>query len=194
MVCGTVFDENGDPARQVTVVANYLGPHSGPIPSTRSYNTGNYCLDNVPFGQSMLSVDDPEHGYPSMWSSFYNAKPLDQQSNNTVELSSAHPDVTMDIRIPYKAAFVTIHLTDANTGAVKSSMIYDLEAQATPGGRTMTGSQDTDDALLIPPNENILLKVRAPGYREWPYDGSPGYLLNLPPGEHKTIDVPLQSK
>jgi hypothetical protein len=58
----------------------------------------------------------------------------------------------------------------------------------------MFGSRSATDGLLLPPNENVLLKVSAPGYREWPYDGSTGYVLNLLPGEHKTIEVALQPK
>jgi hypothetical protein len=58
----------------------------------------------------------------------------------------------------------------------------------------MKGSQSAKNQLLVPPNENVLLKVSAPGYREWPYDGSSGYVLNLLPGERKTIEVPLQPK
>jgi hypothetical protein len=193
-ICGTVLDENGDPAQHVIIVAHYLSPHSGPLPTTQSYNTGKYCMDTVPFGQTMLSVDDPDRGYPSMWNSFYNPKPLDQQTNNIADLSASHPEVTVDLRIPYKAAFLTVHLTDAVTGASKSSMSYEMKAEATSGDRTISGSQKTADALLVPPNENVLLKVGAPGYREWPYDGSPGYLVNLSPGERKTFDVPLQPK
>lgn len=193
-ICGTVLDENGQPAKQVLVVAFYLGAHSGPNPAARSDDTGHYCLEHVPFGTNMPSVDDPKRGYPEMWAGFYSPKPFDQETNNTADLSAAHPHATIDFRIPYKAAFVTIHLADAITGQTKSTLNFRLRAQLNPAQRYIYGSQGAADALLVPPNENILLNASSPGYREWPYDRSPGYLVNLLPGEHKTIDVELQPK
>jgi hypothetical protein len=193
-ICGTVLDENGQPAKHAVVVALYLGPHSGPLPNAQSDNTGHYCLENVPFGQNIPSVVDLEHGYPNMWNSFYGSRPLGQKSNDVADLSAARPRAVFDFRIPYKAAFLTIHPTDAITGTPKLALIYRVEVQSDPEHRELAGNQKSSEVLLLPPHENILLKVRAPGYREWPYDGSQGYVLNLLPGERKTIDVPLQPK
>jgi hypothetical protein len=43
-ICGTVFDENGQRAKQLVVTAIYLGGHSGMYPASRSDNLGHYCL------------------------------------------------------------------------------------------------------------------------------------------------------
>jgi hypothetical protein len=111
-----------------------------------------------------------------------------------VTLSAKHPHAESDFRIPYKGALLTIHLSDAATGTPISGLFVNLRVQSDPDHRWMTQSQATSDALVLPPNENVLLKVSAPGYREWPYDGSPDYVLNMLPGERKAVDVRLQSK
>jgi len=176
------------------MAAVYLGPHSGLYPASRSDDSGHYCLVNVPYGDNALAADDPAHGYANSQASLY-ARAIDNKVPvNVAHLSAEHPQATIEVHIPYKAAFLTVHLTDAITGKPQLALFYELSAQADPQGRYIKGSQSAKDQLLVPPNENVLLKVSAPGYREWPYDNSPGYVLNLLPGEHKTIDVTLQPK
>lgn len=193
-ICGTVLDENGQPAKDVLIVATYLGPHSGLFPASRSDDSGHYCLFNVPYGDNVPAADDPKRGYPNPGFSIFASVSANKESPNVAHLSAEHPRATVDFRIPYRAAFLAIHLSDAITGKPKFALFYRLSAQKDPERSYMTGSQSAKDALLRPPNENILLRVSAPGYRDWPYDNSPGYVLNLLPGEHKTIDVPLQPK
>jgi hypothetical protein len=193
-ICGTVLDENGQPAKDILMTAVYLGAHSGPSPASRSDDSGHYCLVNVPYGENVPAADDPKHGYPNPQYSFYASGIDNKEAPNVAHLSAEHPRATIDVRIPYKAAFLTIHLTDAITGKPQSALFYKLSAQTDPQRHYMFGSRSAADALLLPPNENVLLKVSAPGYREWPYDNSPGYLLNLLPGERKIIKVSLQPK
>ena len=193
-ICGTVLDENGQPAKNIRVTAVYLGAHTGPYPASRSDDSGHYCLGNVPYGDNAPAADDPAHGYPNTQYGFYASGTDKKEALNIAHLRNEHPTATVDLRIPYKAAFLTIHLTDAITGKTQLALFYKLSAQTDPQRRYTFGSRSATDALLLPPNENVLLKVSAPGYREWPYDGSPGYILNLVPGERRTIDVPLQPK
>jgi hypothetical protein len=193
-ICGTVLDENGQPANGISIMAVYLGAHSGPYPASRSDSTGHYCLFNVPYGDNVPAADDPTHGYANSQASLYAATTDNKVPVNVAHLSAEHPQATIDFRLPYKAALLMIHLTDAITGRPQLALFYELSAQADPQGRYMKGSQSAKNQLLVPPNENVLLKVSAPGYREWPYDGSPGYVLSLLPGERKTIEVPLQPK
>ena len=190
-ICGTVLDENGLPAKNVLITAVYMGAHSGMYPATRSDDSGHYCLVNVPYGDNAPAADDPKRGYPNPESTFHAG---DSSPNGVAHLTAEHPRAIIDIRIPYKAAFLTLHLNDAITGKPQTNLFYKLSVQADPQREYIRGSRDAADPLLLPPNKNILLHASAPGYREWPYDGSPGYVLNLLPGEHKTIEVLLQPK
>jgi hypothetical protein len=192
-ICGTVLDENGQLGKDIRLTAVYLGAHSGPYPATRSDDSGHYCLVNVPYGDNAPAADDPKRGYPNPQWSVYAGDISKSNPEGVAHLTVEHPRATIAIRIPYKAAFLTLHLTDAITGKPQTNLFYKLNVQADPR-RFMSGSQYAADPLLLPPNENVLLKASASGYREWPYDGSPGYVLNLLPGERKTIEIPLQPK
>jgi hypothetical protein len=131
-ICGMVLNEKGEPASRVLVTAVYLGAHSGGYPATRTDENGGYCLTRVPFGENAPAVEDPGLGYPAPWASFYSAGPI---SDNAVTLSLEHPHATKNFRIPFKAAFLAVLVTDAQTGAPVSGMLYRLEAAADPERR-----------------------------------------------------------
>jgi hypothetical protein len=131
-ICGTVLDENGQPAKSILMTAVYLGAHSGPYPASRSDDSGHYCLVNVPYGNNAPAADDPTHGYPNPQAGFYASGADNKEPPNVAHLSAEHPQATIDVRIPYKAAFLTIHLTDAITGKTQSALFYKLSAQTDP--------------------------------------------------------------
>jgi hypothetical protein len=200
-ICGTVLDENGQPADNVLVSATSLACCLEP--QSRSDDSGRYCLTHLRFGHYLLSADEPKLGYPNMRATFYSADPPSKRSETIATLSAKHPQAELTFRIPYKGGFLRIQPSDAATGKLISGMSFSLKVRSNPDLRDIGGTRPAsddpvlpreEDDLLLPPNEDILLKVSAPGYREWPYDGSPGYVINLLPGEHMTIDVPLQLK
>ena len=187
-ICGIVQDENGGPASFVKVVAIYDGPHSGSYPLGRTDSTGHYCVQNVAIGHYIMSAADPEKGYPEMGSAFYSWQtPKPEASIATTDLEGH-----ADWRIPYKAGFVQIALTDARTGKPVTPMFFKLVVQSRPENGWMRGSTDSAAALLLPPDENVYLTLSAPGYLQWPTDRTTGKLLNLLPGRTEKLEVALQ--
>jgi hypothetical protein len=187
-ICGIVQDENGAAASFVKIVAIYQGSHSGPFPLGKTDSTGHYCVDNVAPGDYVMSAADPEKGYPEMGSIFYSL----QRPNPEVHISIGNPKGHADWRIPYKAGFIDVALTDARTGKPITAMIFSLVLQLSPKDGFMRGSSISTSALLVPPNENVYFKVSAPGYGEWPADGTQGKLLNLLPGKTERLAIALQ--
>ena len=187
-ICGIVQDENGAPASFVKVVAIYDGPHSGPYPLGKTDSTGHYCLQNLALGHYIMSAEDPEKGYPQMGSVFYSW----QTPKPEVSIAATNLEGHADWRIPYKAGFVEVALTDARTGKPVIPMFFNLVVQSRPENGWMRGSMASTAALLLPPNENVYLILSAPGYREWPADGTKGKLLNLLPGRTEKLVVELQ--
>jgi hypothetical protein len=187
-ICGMVQDENGAPASFVKVVAMYDGPHSGPYPLGKTDSTGHYCVDNVAPGDYLMSAEDPEKGYPEMYSNFYSSQRRDPEVHIAIGNLKGHADW----RIPYKAGFVEVVLTDARTGKPIIPMFFSLVVQSRPETGVMRGSRASTAALLVPPNENVYFKVSAPGYGEWPADGTKGKLLNSLPGRTERLAIALQ--
>jgi hypothetical protein len=207
-ICGTVLDENGQPAPNVRVSATSLVCCREP--QSRSDDAGHYCLSHLRCGHYLLSADEEKLGYPNLRATFYTTAPFSERSDAIAVISVKHPQAELTFRIPYKAGFLRIQPSDAATGKPVPGMTFSLRVKSDPDLRSIGGTRPAsndqvlpqqegdlvspreEDDILLPPNEDILLKVSAPGYREWPYDGLPGYLINLLPGERATIDVPLQ--
>jgi hypothetical protein len=167
-ICGIVHDENGAPASFVKVVAIYQGSHTGPYPLGKTDGTGHYCMNNVALGYYAMSAEDTEKGYPQMSSIFYSV----QRPTSEVHIAIGNLKGHADWRIPYKAGFVEVALTDAQTGKPIIPMLFNLVLQSSPKNGFIRGSSSSTTALLVPPNENIYLTVSAPGYKEWPADGT----------------------
>jgi len=56
---------------------------------------------------------------------------------------------------------------------------------------TSIGTDPRDSfTALLPPNEDVFLRVMSPGYRHWPEDER-GMLLNLRAGETKDVTLSL---
>jgi hypothetical protein len=187
-ICGIVQDENGAPASFVKVVAIYQGPHSGLEPFGKTDSTGHYCINNVADGDYVMSAADTEKGYPELGSIFYSV----QRPGPEVHIATGNLKGHADWRIPYKAGFVEVALTDARTGKPIIPMFFNLVLQSSPKNGFMRGSSLSTAALLVPPNENIYFTVSAPGYKEWPADGTKGILLNLLPGRTERLAIALQ--
>lgn len=188
-ICGIVQDENGAPASFVKIVAIYQGAHSGPFPLGKTDSTGRYCVDNVAPGDYVMSAADPKQGYPEMGSIFYSLR----RPNPEVHIAIGNLKGHADWRIPYKAGFIEVALTDARTGKPIIPMIFSLVLQSSPKDGFMRGSIASTSALLVPPNENVYFKVSAPGYGEWPVDGTKGKLFNLLPGRTERFAIALQA-
>jgi hypothetical protein len=186
-ICGTVENENGAPASLVRIVAIYQGSHTGLYPSGKTDSTGHYCIDNVDFGNYVMSADDPKKGYPEMGPIFYSSQRPNPEVHIAIENLKGHADW----RIPYKAGFLEVVLTDARTGKPIIPMFFSLALQSNPKDGFMRGSSVSTAAFLVPPNENIYFTVNARGYREWPGDGTKGKLLNLLPGKTEKLAIAL---
>ena len=188
-ICGTTLDENGSPARFIKVVAIHVGPGStsGPPEVGKTDELGHYCVEDLPLGDYVMSADDTDHGYPiTARGGFFGSEPTPQQK---VHITSINLTGHADWRIPYKAGWVKVRLTDARTG----NQIPDMTLSLNRSGGVLNISRPSTTPILLPPNEDIyVFSVSAPGYRPWPGDGTKGALLNLLPGTTQNIAIALR--
>jgi hypothetical protein len=182
-----VLNENGIPAALVKVVAIDMGPHGGPGPRGTTDQLGNYCVNNLAIGNYVMTADDAEQGYPLMTSLFYSAEPV-VLTKITPDNLAAHANW----HIPYKAAFVKVHLTDAQTQAQIVPMSFSLVLRSRPDTGYLRGSCDSTRTLLVPPDKEIEFTVSSPGYKDWPGDGMK-ILVSLHPGIVQEFEIALES-
>jgi hypothetical protein len=150
-------------------------------------NFGHYCVPNVAPGDYIMSAGDPEKGYPELGSIFYGSPSPKSKVSITVQNLQGHADW----RIPYKAAVLNVHLTDARTGKQIIPMFFKLVLRFNDVG-FIRGSQISTMSLLVPPNEDIFFTVSAADHQGWPGDGTKGKLLHLLPGATEELEIALQ--
>lgn len=92
-ICGIVFNESGDPASNVHVIAmlQWPGGHTGGYPGTYADESGHYCIGRLPLGRYTLSGDDEGLGYPERGLSFYHGVLRPPQVTLTRQRSDANP-------------------------------------------------------------------------------------------------------
>lgn len=183
-ICGTVQNERGEPAQSVKIMAIYMGGHSGPYSSGTTDNDGHYCISGVRPGDYELSADDVEKGYPQLGNTFYG------DASAKVEITPQELTAHLDWRIPYRAGTLHIQLTDANTGKMILPMFYDMKVKSDQTKRRMYGSMFSSPPLLVPPDQEILLSIRAPNYSKWSQESENG-IVRLAAGSEHTLQIVL---
>ena len=187
-ICGTVLDQDGSPASSVKVSPFYMGGHSGGVPFAKTDEQGHYCIKGLALGDYYMTADDPERGYPNMASGFFSTG----RGRSQVRLTATKLNGHADWKIPYKAGFVKVELLDAQSGKPVDAMFFDLLVQSRPEVGHMFGSAGSTTPLLVPPNENIVVTVMAPGYRKETDKGPQRTVINLLPGQTKELRIALQ--
>ncbi len=186
-ICGTVHDEKGGLASHIRVQAFYLGAHSGPEDRTVTNAEGRYCMVGIQPGEYMLTADDAAKGYPDLAATFYWPTTFE----TTVTISVGSPRAVVNWSIPYKAATLHVVAHDRITGEPVQAIGIELVVGGSEKTRRNQGSFQ-NNTVLLPPNEDVLVKVSAGGYRPWPSDQPQGKSVALPPGAERTLDVTLE--
>ena len=92
-----------------------------------------------------------------------------------------HPTPMADWSIPYKAGFLTVHATDRATGKALPSIGFYLAVRGSEELRYMRGSW-AGGTVMLPPNEDIYVRVKVQGYATWPVGEQKGRLVTVQPG------------
>ena len=187
-ICGEVLDERGAPAAGVHLIADYLGGHSGPMDGAVTDANGRYCVREVSVGQYQMSANDKARGYPDVGSLFYSAA----LRGPRVNVSVSAPNPVAKWQIPYKAGVLKINLSNVLTGKPIPTIFYELSVRSAPTTRWLRGSSSSLETLLLPPNEDVILRVSSTGYEQWPGDGTSGRVVHLREGELQTLAVALR--
>lgn len=192
-ICGSVFNENGTPASAVRVVAMIQGSggHSGGYPWAYTDASGHYCFNGLAFGLYVFSADDEKKGYPQRGPAFYTwSSPAPEAA-----LTAMHPHAALDWQIPFKAAFLRIHVSADQLTAQVTPIAFDLVVLSRPKlgidslVKPLQMAAEGPTTVLLPPGEEVALTATSPGYRQWPGPGEEH--LNLRSGETKDITIRL---
>ena len=127
---------------------------SGELPETRTDPSGNYRFEGLAWDKYTVYADDPEAGY-----SIFSTGVSDQGNPPEIVLSPEHPEATLDLRLPPKAGFVRIHLTNKQTGASIPGLEVTVMSSRAPSQLLFMLSCSSDRAVLIPPDQDLLRQL-----------------------------------
>jgi hypothetical protein len=188
-ISGLVFKRNGEPARNLRLTARpsfLMGGHSGDFPHARTNNLGEYRFQKLPlWGKYFIFADDEIAGYSQA-----STERLD--SHAEVEITPEHPESEFNLYLPPRAGFIQIHLTNRTTRAViRRMMTVWVSPMDSPNSGLFTISCYSDHVILIPPDQNLLLHVRADGFSEWDESVQTGKPINVSSGGRLIMNVQL---
>jgi hypothetical protein len=188
VIYGTVFDQDGQPAKDLGLTAYPLGVSLGAVlPKTKTDQDGKFRFAGVPWwGRYTVFADDEEAGYSRVSSG-----PNDPKSTKEVTLSPEQPEAKFDLFLPPKAGFLKIHLTNRKTDEPISVMLVTATLSDDPKGFLFSVSCFSTRTILIPPDRDVLLHITSWGFREWAKSAGNGMPLHMNSGSSLTLDVVL---
>lgn len=187
---GTVIGNDGTSGAGIRLTASGRSGALGTrLPETRTDQSGNYRFDRLGWDKYTIYADDPDVGY-----SIFSTGTSAQGNPPEVTLSPDHPEATLDLRLPPKAAFVRIHLTNKRTGTVISGMQVRVMSSLNPLQQLFSISCSSDSEVLVPSDKDLLLHVTSMGFHEWDESAGSGKHIRVPSGNHVELYVQLASQ
>ena len=185
-IIGTVVNDTNEPIAGATLCRTVARPNSATTScgDAKTDEQGHFDM-GVPFEVNRVSAQSPQNGYPGM------ARPLEEGVR--VRLSEQEPIAHVTIKIGPRPAELILNVSDGSTGKpVGSYIVRWLRIDDGPVQQTDVASKNR---VLVPPNVDVLLIVRAHGYEPWFYSDTSNPsrpTLRLTSGEQRTISVQLQ--
>lgn len=189
VIYGTVFDLEGQPAKEIGLMAMPLGvPLGTALPYAKTDQNGRYRFPDIPWwGRYTVYAEDEAAGY-----SMHATYPIDlRNSIEEVTLSPEHPEAEFNLHLPPKAGFLQFHLTNKRTGKAIEAVQVTIFAAYNAEQLLFSQSCSSTRAILIPPDKDLLLHVTSSGFREWSQGVGAGMPIRAHPGEQVKLGVEL---
>jgi 5-hydroxyisourate hydrolase-like protein (transthyretin family) len=187
-----VTDASGKPVRQALVRADRMdeGTTVGVVPECLTDESGKCSCEHLSFGAYTVNASKVEAGYPPMHIPLFRHG----QPPKTFRLSTDHPTEEISLALGPKAASIEVSVIDDATGKpVENPRV--ILYRASNRNDFLGTSPDLSARVLIPTDDDILIEVRAHGYKPWHLiehaEVNGGRPLHLQSGEEKPITVHL---
>lgn len=182
-IFGVVVDENNQPAKGIGIAV--AGPGKSPprrLPGVKTDQSGHYRIGKLlGWGTYTVYAEDWDAGY----STFVNSE------SHEVTISSGRPEAELNFRLPPRAGFLDFHLTNRKTGKEISHLVVSVRpARGEYGVRANSGP--ASQPVLVAPDEDLLIHVTSPGFREWNRSAGKGLPIRVKSGNHLKLDVQLE--
>lgn len=189
VIFGKVIDQNGQPAKGITLVACPLGKVlATALPWVITDQDGKFRFERLlGWGKYTVYADDPAAGYSDeSQDPDYRASPI------AVTLSAEHPQTQFNFRLPPRAGFLYFHLTNQKTGGAIDEVEVEVLLAGNPRKLVFSVGQGAGKPVLVPPKRDLLIHVKSRGYEEWYVSAGTGKSIHPDPGERMDFDIALE--
>jgi hypothetical protein len=184
-IIGSVVNDSNDPvghARLCTSVVRTNSAHTE-CGAQGADADGNFDI-RVPLETNRIFAENPQAGYQAA------NNPMEQ--GVPVNLNELEPVANVTIKIGPSPAEIVLDVVDRSTGKPVSAFVVRwIRIDDAP----VAATDSNKNRILVPPNVELLLTVRSPGYERWFYTDVSARsrpILRLASGERKTISVELE--
>jgi hypothetical protein len=186
-IYGIAIGTDGQPAKNIGLTATPLGmPLAAVLPHTVTNERGEYRFKLSWWGKYTVYAEDKAEGYSN-----FSTGSFGQTDPATVEITPAHPEAEMKVHLPPKAVFLTINLTNEQSGAAIPGMDVTVMRRGNPPSLIFSEGCSSTEVILLPPNKDLLLHIASHGFREWSSSAGNGYAVHSVSGSRMTLDVKL---
>ena len=184
-IIGTVINERGTPVPNAQASPQFLGPSvmRTLVKKVDTDQYGRFTIDGLDWGAYAIYAGKKAEGYPDTRIPLYRTRPAPN-----VVLSPEHAMGYETVVIVPKGGVLVSSVRDAVTHAPVGT---ELILQKTDGSGLMGISEPPDFQVLLPANADVLVEIRARGYKLWVYAETSGRPLRLKSGEQAKIEVNL---
>jgi hypothetical protein len=197
VISGTVVNQRGEPVADVTVRLHPTDRPSGAIArSDQTDPEGKFWFGRLAWGKYAVCARKEADGYREICNSIFTP-----DIGTIVTLSPQAPIARVQVTIGPKAGTLIGTITDAMTGlpvypitdalaGVSQYAVLRIRLLA-DNGRYFDQAIGRQFTALIPPDADLELEVRAPGYRLWRFSAHSGKPFRMKSGEKRLLRIQL---
>jgi hypothetical protein len=183
-VTGDVVNEAGEAIGDASVCYSAKYEHGSGSGCSSADAYGKFDIE-VPFEANRIFAEKPAAGYLS---------DKQEEWGVSLHLNQSEPSAHVVLKMGAYPAQLTFNVSAEDSGKpISQFTLRWFVINDDPGVRFSFATNG--NAVSVPPNQDVLLIVQAPGYRRWFYQdaASPGQpTLRLQSGEHRTINAELE--
>jgi hypothetical protein len=194
VVHGVVIRQDGKPWSGINLILEPFGDFDYVLPRTKTDQHGQYRFLEVPCGRWRVFVEDEEAGYPHS-GHLMNSFLYGGSTGPEAKVTDEDLDAQLNINVPPRPGILVVHLTNTKTKAKIPSI--EVELKVTRKRRLQDSCEGTeasacgDHSFLVPPNQDVRLRIKSKGFHEWKGSTQRSKLIHLSAGEVITIDAEL---
>jgi len=194
VVHGVVLSQGGKPLGGIGLILEPVGDYDYLLPRVKTDQRGEYRFEGVCDGSWGVFVEDKEAGYPH--SGRYMNWFLYGVRSPQVEITDKNSDAQLNVNAPPKPGQLRVHFITSNTKVTVTKVEVQLKAARKRRVLLSCGGSDSSlcegDYFLVPPDQNVKLRITAKGFRGWPGNPGRGRTIRVPSGEVLTIEAELK--